>query len=124
MPRAIYPAYSAPSSQSSRPCHFPDLITHWYRVFPRFCPIISAPDVQSPPFRSDTLWMAHLDTISSSDRRAAPRGRQTTDQSVLMMIWRQRRVVLCCVGICLALACMYLLFAPRVYTATSRLLVQ
>jgi capsular exopolysaccharide synthesis family protein len=43
---------------------------------------------------------------------------------MLQMLWRQRRLIAWCAGACLVISFIYLLFAARVYTATSRVLVQ
>jgi capsular exopolysaccharide synthesis family protein len=66
--------------------------------------------------------MAFLDQTNPPAR--ASQSRAASDYSVLQMIWLQKRLIVWSVAICLVFSFMYLLFAPRVYTATSRVLVQ
>ena len=66
--------------------------------------------------------MAFLDSTNPPAR--ASQTRAASDYSVLQMIWLQKRLIVWSVAICLVISFMYLLCAPRVYTATSRVLVQ
>jgi len=71
--------------------------------------------------------MDHLESSSPSDRaRSAPAlsAPRASDHSVLQMLWRQKRVIVFCACVALVLSFLYLLCAARVYTATSRVLVQ
>src|SRR5690242_17891473 len=66
--------------------------------------------------------MAFLDSTNPPSR--ASQVRAASDYSVLQMIWLQKRLIVWSVAICLVISFMYLLCASRVYTATSRVLVQ
>ncbi len=68
--------------------------------------------------------MDHLDPPTSSDRAHGSPGRFASDNSVLQMIWRQKRMIGWCAVACISLSFFYLLFAKRIYTATSRVLVE
>jgi capsular exopolysaccharide synthesis family protein len=68
--------------------------------------------------------MPQFDSPNSGDRAQHSHARAASDNSVLHMIWRERRLVIWSAAACVVLSFVYLLFASRVYTATARLLVQ
>ena len=47
-----------------------------------------------------------------------------SDKSVILMLWRQRKLIGLCAAACFVLSLFYLLCASKVYTATSQVLVQ
>jgi uncharacterized protein involved in exopolysaccharide biosynthesis len=68
--------------------------------------------------------MPQFDSPNSGDRAQHSHARAASDNSVLHMIWRERRLVIWSAAACVVISFIYLLLASRVYTATARLLVQ
>jgi polysaccharide biosynthesis transport protein len=75
-----------------------------------------------PDFTADSTGAANAP--SAEPFRAAAAAGATSDRSVMQILWRQRRGTVWCTAGCIVLSFMYLLAAPKVYTATSRVLVQ